>query len=345
MKKINLLFIGVLIILISACGGNSNNQNNDSQDDSTSTANDMTTNSVEKTNEIEFSFPTFEAEGPVAIDIDNETVFDIGSPKFKLYYYDFSLYLLDQEYNAFFISNEMYMASEYNTEFSSETKTIDGKELLFIKWSYGDGRSGFMDGYEEAYSGVQVWDTENLVCLADFIYDSHYLYYEATEEMDEDEHAKASENSYFEQNNYTYEFKITNSGFELNNFEASVSTTDNSLIGTWSDVSTYPEGSYTLKNGKFVCSTKIPYEEATHGLFAVASIRKLTEDEVKNCDKAQLKVMRNEIYARHGYKFKTETMLDYFAECNWYSGIETNVDSKLTKIEKENIELIQKYEK
>ena len=58
-----------------------------------------------------------------------------------------------------------------------------------------------------------------------------------------------------------------------------------------------------------------------------------------------LKIMRNEIFARHGYKFKTKDMADYFGAKAWYKPQYDDVTSKLTPIETLNIALIQELEK
>ena len=54
--------------------------------------------------------------------------------------------------------------------------------------------------------------------------------------------------------------------------------------------------------------------------------------------------MRNEIFARHGYIFKSEEMINYFSEQSWYSPTNNDVISLLTVIERKNIELIKSYE-
>jgi hypothetical protein len=54
--------------------------------------------------------------------------------------------------------------------------------------------------------------------------------------------------------------------------------------------------------------------------------------------------MRNEIFARHGYIFKTNDMKLYFESQAWYSPKYEDVTSFLTEIEKGNIELIKRYE-
>ena len=58
-----------------------------------------------------------------------------------------------------------------------------------------------------------------------------------------------------------------------------------------------------------------------------------------------LKIMRNEIFARHGYKFKTTDMANYFGTKDWYIPQYDDVTSRLSEIERINIALIQELEK
>lgn len=58
----------------------------------------------------------------------------------------------------------------------------------------------------------------------------------------------------------------------------------------------------------------------------------------------ELKVMRNEIFARHGYKFKSEEMKSYFNKQKWYEPKYDDVTSQLTDIENANIKMIKQYE-
>lgn len=53
-----------------------------------------------------------------------------------------------------------------------------------------------------------------------------------------------------------------------------------------------------------------------------------------------LDVMRNEIYAEYGYRFKGEEWREYFAQFDWYQPKYDNVDERLTELEKENIQTI-----
>lgn len=79
-------------------------------------------------------------------------------------------------------------------------------------------------------------------------------------------------------------------------------------------------------------------------LYPQASDRLLTSDDVNNLSGWDLKIMRNEIFARHGYIFKKEEMQNYFQYEKWYTPRYDNVDDMITDVEKKNIELIKRYE-
>ena len=80
------------------------------------------------------------------------------------------------------------------------------------------------------------------------------------------------------------------------------------------------------------------------GLYAFASERLLTESDLNGLTKNDMKIMRNEIYARHGYIFKTKSMKKYFAAQPWYEGLYDEVSSMLSEIEIKNVEFIKKHE-
>jgi hypothetical protein len=81
------------------------------------------------------------------------------------------------------------------------------------------------------------------------------------------------------------------------------------------------------------------------GLYPQASIRPLTHNELIPLSKWQLKIMRNEIFARHGYIFKGAAMRNYFNAQPWYYPRLRDVSHLLTSIEQKNISFIQRYEK
>lgn len=80
------------------------------------------------------------------------------------------------------------------------------------------------------------------------------------------------------------------------------------------------------------------------GIYPEGSTRLLRISDIRGLTNWDLKVMRNEIFARQGYIFKTEEMSTYFRSQPWYQPRFTNVESRLSPIEKMNVKFIQKYE-
>ena len=82
-------------------------------------------------------------------------------------------------------------------------------------------------------------------------------------------------------------------------------------------------------------------------IFPYSSEVKLTDSEVAGLSKSQLRIARNEIYARHHRKFDSTELQSYFNSQSWYSGTVDSSDfsdDMLNSVEKYNIELIKKYE-
>jgi hypothetical protein len=77
-----------------------------------------------------------------------------------------------------------------------------------------------------------------------------------------------------------------------------------------------------------------------------ASTHQLTSKDVENMYKRDLEILRNSIYARHGYAFKNRKMRDFFdIYVDWYIPVSTDVTKELTDLEVKNIEIIKRYEK
>jgi hypothetical protein len=74
------------------------------------------------------------------------------------------------------------------------------------------------------------------------------------------------------------------------------------------------------------------------------SEKKLTSKQLENMHKGDLEILRNSIYARHGYSFKNRKMRYIFDRINWYIPVYTDIRDNLTTLELENIALIKRYE-
>jgi hypothetical protein len=61
-------------------------------------------------------------------------------------------------------------------------------------------------------------------------------------------------------------------------------------------------------------------------------------------NKDYLRLLRNMIYARYGYRFNSPDLNAYFGQFKWYTPRRNNVDNYFTLIDKQNIERIQAFE-
>lgn len=79
-----------------------------------------------------------------------------------------------------------------------------------------------------------------------------------------------------------------------------------------------------------------------------SATRKLTKKDIEGLTPLELRIARNEIYARHGRMFQDAELQSYFDMQSWYVGTiapEDFVDSEqLSKLEQRNAKFIKKYE-
>lgn len=83
------------------------------------------------------------------------------------------------------------------------------------------------------------------------------------------------------------------------------------------------------------------------GYNSVLSDRKLSNDDLEGKTKNELELMRNSIYARHGYLFKREDLQSHFSQFKWYNPTTSDMSkvySSMSEIEKYNVDFIKKYE-
>lgn len=88
------------------------------------------------------------------------------------------------------------------------------------------------------------------------------------------------------------------------------------------------------------------WRDGIKGKFPQASIEVLSEEYLEQMNSEELRIMRNEIFARYFYKFRDGGEMDkYFSNQDWYYSNYESIDQFLTSIEKENISRIKKVEK
>jgi len=91
-------------------------------------------------------------------------------------------------------------------------------------------------------------------------------------------------------------------------------------------------------NSYYISSYILPYSDSQY----------LSESDLYGLTSEQLRIARNEIYARHGRTFNDEGLQSYFNSCSWYYGTvspENFNENILNKYEKANRDLIARYEK
>lgn len=78
--------------------------------------------------------------------------------------------------------------------------------------------------------------------------------------------------------------------------------------------------------------------------YDVACQRKLTYSDIQGMTRSEKRIMRNWIYARHGYIFKSADLKEFFGNQPWYQARYTDVSSMLSDVEQYNINFIKQHE-
>jgi hypothetical protein len=108
--------------------------------------------------------------------------------------------------------------------------------------------------------------------------------------------------------------------------------------GSWT------EGSIIYRLPK-LSNLDLPEYKGIPGKYPYATTDLLLEGMLVDYDWDEIRLMRNEMYARHGYRFKSPELKAYFGAQTWYKAQSDNVDDQLTPLEKLNVETIAHYQK
>lgn len=83
------------------------------------------------------------------------------------------------------------------------------------------------------------------------------------------------------------------------------------------------------------------YAGTLPGKYPEVSLREITFDDIRGKHVWEVILMRNEVYARYGYKFKlSQELKDHFNSQPWYTPRYENVDQMLTPLEKKNVNFL-----
>lgn len=90
---------------------------------------------------------------------------------------------------------------------------------------------------------------------------------------------------------------------------------------------------------------EMPVVEATvEEDFAWLSQRRVEYSDIADMSLADRRILRNAIYARHGYIFKSDDLREYFSQFSWYTPRYTDVTGQLSELERDNVMFIKSYE-
>lgn len=102
---------------------------------------------------------------------------------------------------------------------------------------------------------------------------------------------------------------------------------------------------YTNEDGSVDTIVNQFYRAASDAVYKInASKQKLKESQLKNLKKLDLEIIRNTIFARHGYAFKSKGVRQFFDGVDWYIPVASDVQADLSLLEKENITLLKRFE-
>ncbi|MBQ7563199.1 MAG: YARHG domain-containing protein [Lachnospiraceae bacterium] len=107
------------------------------------------------------------------------------------------------------------------------------------------------------------------------------------------------------------------------------------------------EVSFTKDGAAYCFISNLPDLEtkgAGEYIFPESNTRNLTNADIAGLDAETLRIGRNEIYARHGRKFKDSALQSYFNGKTWYrptGASDSEIEKSLNQYEKNNIKFIQ----
>ena len=121
-------------------------------------------------------------------------------------------------------------------------------------------------------------------------------------------------------------------------FKFTIDLSKKELKGSWKPYkNTVSAKEYILKKRAFEYDAGI-------GDYPDASTRYLEVPDVENLLPEQIEMIRNEIYARHGYSFQNLKIRRIFDAKDWYIPMSIDIRDELTEIEAHNIDLLYNYE-
>ncbi|MEQ8475076.1 YARHG domain-containing protein [Fulvivirga sp.] len=121
-------------------------------------------------------------------------------------------------------------------------------------------------------------------------------------------------------------------------FQFEIDINKGELVGTWSPYKN------TVSSKQYRLMRRVFRYEPSNGDFPMASTQYLDVPDVENFLPEEIELIRNEIYARHGYSFQNLKIRRIFDAKDWYIPMAIDIRDQLTELEAHNIDLLYNYE-
>jgi len=220
-----------------------------------------------------------------------------------------------------------------STKTSSSGLTIKAIEEIF-KYPNGTVTSTDRQKVGEAVSATSMKTSDNFSTVQDYYVAlaGKKSYTVTRKSKDGDEQTGYSGWVYIEGTGFRVEIYISQ-------YAGSETTMDVTIYGE-----NLPEGEGI--SGGSATATAAKSAAATSGDYIISdsATRTIADSDLDNLSDWQLKVARNEIYARHGREFVHKDLQCYFAKKSWYKADSNFSESSLSTTETKNIATILAYE-
>lgn len=118
--------------------------------------------------------------------------------------------------------------------------------------------------------------------------------------------------------------------------ESDYSENDTEEYEKYEFYSILPDGNFSLMESTEYVLTYSENSNSSKELLAEKNLAKYSREE--------LRILRNEIFAKKGYIFKSTDLREYFKQFDWYKPTSKDVNESLSLIEKSNVQIILKAE-
>ncbi|MCQ2974094.1 MAG: YARHG domain-containing protein [Bacteroidales bacterium] len=209
-----------------------------------------------------------------------------------------------------------------------ELQTINNKKYLFVK----DDKNNILEFFENTNSEEQTFELDVMNKPYNLLLNGDYV----------DENGK--------------KYKIDNGTITIGGKEYSYTLAEQMYFIMQSDYCTFywetsttginlyytQQGEYTTEKGKLFHKLK---NVSPQGRWTFLSDEIVRNQALWRFDNKTLRIMRNEIYARHGWIFNSADLKSYFSAQPWYHPGTDNNKIKLSQIEEINVNIIKNFEK